>query len=137
MFDELCNEYSQVKSVIYIKLRLICQGLKSFTCITQLNKCVLYIMRGQQCINYSRCCLYDWKPFNVMCNFRLLLQCKSDLHTFGIFCNVEWQFVADVLGQPIGPIIQLVCLKTSVINYYFTLHEIPEEQRYPYVQCYL
>jgi len=36
--------------------------------------------------------------------FRLPAQCKWDMRCFGILRSVEWQFITDVSGQPIGVI---------------------------------
>jgi hypothetical protein len=36
-------------------------------------------------------------------DFRQLLQCEWDLPSSGILHNVEWQFVTNVLGKPVGP----------------------------------
>jgi hypothetical protein len=38
-----------------------------------------------------------------LCAFSLLLQCKWDLYSSGMLCSIDWQFVSDILGQPIIP----------------------------------
>ena len=71
--------------------------------------------------------------------------------SFGILRSVEWQFLTDVSGQPVGPIFKgqavqeeflhyswtawplkigpISCAETSVPNYHSTLRKIPEERR--------
>jgi hypothetical protein len=40
----------------------------------------------------------------TVCDFRLLLRCKLDLHSPGMLCSADEKSVTDVSGQPIGPI---------------------------------
>jgi hypothetical protein len=44
-----------------------------------------------------------WRIIN-MPDFRLPRWCKWDLHCSGILCSIDWRFVTDISGQPIGPI---------------------------------
>jgi hypothetical protein len=52
----------------------------------------------------------------------------------GFLCSIEWQFFSIILGQPVGPIVKVKCRfhETSVTNYHFTLHKIPEDRRLIY-----
>jgi len=57
-----------------------------------------------------------------------------DLLSSGILRSVEWQFLTDVPGQPVGPIFALNmgpigCPATSVPNCHSTLRKIPKERR--------
>jgi len=38
-----------------------------------------------------------------MCDFRLRLRCQWDLRSSGILLNLKWQFLAEVVGQPVVP----------------------------------
>ena len=67
------------------------------------------------------------KHFNLpMRDLKFQPRLKWDLRSFGILRRVEWQFVTDVSGQPIGPlkIVERVCPETSVTNYHPALPEI-------------
>jgi len=53
-----------------------------------------------------------------MRDFRLPPRCKWNLRYFGILRSVERWFLADVSGQPIGPIFkgQALCLATQNVT---------------------
>jgi hypothetical protein len=65
---------------------------------------------------------------------------RQDLRCFGILRIVEWLFLADVLGQWIGPICRgrrsrplqtgpIRCFETSIKNCRYTARKIAEERR--------
>ena len=37
-----------------------------------------------------------WKQYESVCDIRLLLQCKCDLHSSGMLCSTDWWLVMDV-----------------------------------------
>jgi hypothetical protein len=47
----------------------------------------------------------QWRIIN-MHDYRLPWWCKWDLHSSGILCSRDWQFVTEVPGQPISPILK-------------------------------
>jgi hypothetical protein len=58
------------------------------------------------------CCVHGrdkWDPAlgtstnKLMTYFRLPPRCKGDVRSFEILRRVEWHFITDVSGQPIGP----------------------------------
>jgi len=65
-------------------------------------------------------------------DFRLPLRCEWDLRSFGILSSVEWQFLTDVLGQPLESILKGQVLQDGTDrlprNYHSTLRKIPKER---------
>jgi hypothetical protein len=61
---------------------------------TQSNKEALNVL-------CSNLCTFSETRRHYMLNFRLPLTYKRSIHSSGILCGLEWQFIIDILGQPI------------------------------------